>query len=83
MIVLKTLYECDPRKNKKCKKTNCFENGGPCYSTFDEDCSNGYIVQESVRVFQEEGKKRKRGAYCGVLAEKDYGTCAHCGAPLP
>ncbi len=25
---------------------------------------------------------RKRCAYCGVLSEKDYGTCDHCGAPL-
>lgn len=54
MIVLKTLYECDPKKNKKCKKTNCFENGGPCYSTFDEECSNGYIVRESVPVHEKE-----------------------------
>lgn len=25
---------------------------------------------------------RKRCEYCGVISERDYGTCAHCGAPL-
>lgn len=27
-------------------------------------------------------QKRTRCAYCGVISEKDYGTCEHCGAPL-
>jgi hypothetical protein len=26
---------------------------------------------------------RIRCDYCGVVSEKDYGTCEHCGAPLP
>lgn len=27
-------------------------------------------------------KRRIRCEYCGVISERDYGTCAHCGAPL-
>lgn len=27
---LVVLYECDPSKNTKCRKTNCKERGGPC-----------------------------------------------------
>ena len=27
--------------------------------------------------------RRIRCDYCGVVSEKDYGTCEHCGAPLP
>lgn len=26
--------------------------------------------------------KRLYCEYCGCIAEKDYGTCEHCGAPL-
>lgn len=29
------LYKCDPSKNKQCKKTNCYLNGGPCTKTTD------------------------------------------------
>lgn len=29
------LYKCDPSKNKQCKKTNCYLNGGPCTNTTD------------------------------------------------
>ena len=27
-------------------------------------------------------KERLVCEYCGVIADKEYGTCAHCGAPL-
>lgn len=27
------LYLCDPQKNKLCKKTSCYINGGPCKAT--------------------------------------------------
>lgn len=27
------LFECDPSKNKECKKTACHLNGGPCHNT--------------------------------------------------
>ena len=27
------LYFCDPSKNTECKKTGCYENGGPCRHT--------------------------------------------------
>lgn len=26
--------------------------------------------------------RRLRCEYCGCIADKDYGTCDHCGAPL-
>lgn len=81
MIVLKTLYECDPKKNRKCKKTNCFIHGGPCHGTFEEGYSTGFILKENVKVNIEE-RKRIRCEYCGCLSDKDYGTCEHCGAPL-
>ena len=27
------LYYCDPAKNKECRKTNCYLNGGECRRT--------------------------------------------------
>ena len=27
------LYFCDPSKNTECRKTGCYENGGPCRHT--------------------------------------------------
>ena len=30
------LYICEPDKNKECKKSDCFKNGGPCYMTTDK-----------------------------------------------
>lgn len=30
-------YLCDPSKNTRCKKTNCFENGGECYETMHRE----------------------------------------------
>lgn len=32
--VSKPLYICDPYKNKSCKKTACYINGGECYRTY-------------------------------------------------
>lgn len=29
--------ECDPEKNKRCRKTNCYINGGPCHLTSHEE----------------------------------------------
>lgn len=29
----RTLFECDPEKNKDCRKTACFINGGECHQT--------------------------------------------------
>lgn len=31
-------YECDPEKNKDCKKTACYINGGPCHHTKRPEC---------------------------------------------
>lgn len=33
-------------------------------------------------VKSEDTEKRKRCEYCGCVSDRDYGTCAHCGAPL-
>lgn len=82
MIVLKTVYQCDPKKNTKCPKTHCYTRGGECKATFDPQYSTGWILEEDVRVHQEDERKRKRCEYCGCLSKKEYGTCEHCGAPL-
>lgn len=29
----KTLYRCDPKKNKHCRKTGCYLKGGECRQT--------------------------------------------------
>ena len=34
---LVVLYECDPSKNTKCRKTNCKERGGPCSETTEPE----------------------------------------------
>lgn len=31
------LFPCDPDKNDRCNKTNCYRNGGDCYMTQFED----------------------------------------------
>ena len=36
-----SLYLCDPAKNKKCRKTACYGNGGPCFMTTDETANAG------------------------------------------
>lgn len=36
-----SLYLCDPAKNKSCKKTACYGNGGPCFMTTNESLSAG------------------------------------------
>lgn len=28
-----SVYYCDPSKNTECRKTGCYENGGPCRHT--------------------------------------------------
>lgn len=33
------LFYCDPKKNKRCKKTGCFAYGGPCRYTTSESCA--------------------------------------------
>ena len=37
---------------------------------------------ETVYIKTPKETEKKRCAYCGCIAEKDYGTCEHCGAPL-
>lgn len=31
-------YHCDPTKNKRCKKRDCYATGGSCYLTSDFKC---------------------------------------------
>lgn len=31
------LFPCDPDKNDRCNKANCYRNGGDCYMTQFED----------------------------------------------
>lgn len=30
-------YQCDPEKNTDCKKTGCYERGGPCKLTLNPE----------------------------------------------
>lgn len=32
-----TLYHCDPDRNKRCPKTGCYINNGPCHLTTNPD----------------------------------------------
>lgn len=34
--IMEKLYKCDPSKNKECRKTGCFINGGSCCLTTNE-----------------------------------------------
>lgn len=40
--------------------------------------------QAQIAFVQDKFQSRERLVceYCGVIADKEYGTCAHCGAPL-
>lgn len=40
-------YNCDPYKNIECTKENCFINGGPCYSTTEEE----FKVENEIRYY--------------------------------
>lgn len=49
-----TLYACDVNKNEKCKKRNCYINGGPCEKTSQEKNVkyinlDDYIPKEAIR----------------------------------
>lgn len=37
---------------------------------------------EALKELIAQPAERKRCEYCGCVAEKETGTCAHCGAPL-
>lgn len=32
------LFLCDPEKNTKCRKTECYINGGECHLTSQKEC---------------------------------------------
>jgi len=40
-------YRCDPEKNKECRKTGCYINGGPCKRTSKKECRSGQPKQKS------------------------------------
>lgn len=48
------LYACDINKNKECKKTNCYINGGECNATTDKTKVkyinlNDYVSKDKIR----------------------------------
>ena len=45
------LYECDPKKNKACRKTACYKRGGECHLTTHVE----YAVDD-----KEKGEKHER-----------------------
>lgn len=57
---------CDPNKNTRCAKTECFLNGGKCYLTSDSRCG---FVDDSLTLNQgwrlnAEQKKMKEDYKC-------------------
>lgn len=50
-----TRYYCDPKLNKKCKKTACFKNGGPCKCTTQIKYAKKPIEKILITVPMEEG----------------------------
>ena len=71
--------------DRKCKKGEFVIDGNGTARIFDG--SDFIELGSALRVgkeskYDQNRTKRIRCAYCGCLAEKDYGTCAHCGAPL-
>lgn len=43
------MYVCDPSKNEKCRKTNCFIMGGECHCTLDKHFARTNKSGEPVR----------------------------------
>lgn len=46
----KMLYICDPDKNTKCPKTNCYKNGGQCFHSADEAVSLEVFMEDNVMI---------------------------------
>lgn len=44
----KPVYKCDSKRNTKCSKTLCHENGGDCKMTFDEAFSAGRATRDDL-----------------------------------
>lgn len=44
------LYNCIPKLNKECKKTNCYLVGGNCYQTIKEEYSLNGLLKEIERL---------------------------------
>ncbi len=42
------LYQCDPTKNTKCKKSNCYKRGGPCLHTENEEYALDSIFADNI-----------------------------------
>jgi len=46
----KMLYQCDPIKNKTCRKTECYKLGGQCLHTENEEYAVDNILADNVLV---------------------------------
>ena len=75
----KMLYLCDPDKNTKCPKTNCYKNGGPCFHSTDEAVSIEVSMEDNVMIvnplehmleMQKEFQNRVDPRYNGDLKER-------------
>lgn len=42
-------YKCDPKKNKECKKTGCYERGGPCKLTLNPEYAKEERDEHNMR----------------------------------
>ena len=42
-------YPCDPKKNKDCKKTGCYERGGPCKLTLNPEYAKEERDEHNMR----------------------------------
>lgn len=40
-------YHCDPNKNKECKRTHCYINGGDCMATTQEE----FAMENEIRYY--------------------------------
>ena len=66
------LYSCDPAKNIECRKTGCFQNGGPCHATVNEEYAE--LSEDKQPIHYTE--------YClraNKIATDDLLPCPFCG----
>lgn len=91
-------YYCDPKKNTKCGKTECYIYGGECYSTTHKEFSKETNKEMEVEVIESNEVDKYNGNVYGfilppcsatkVLAFKKIegvrqeGKCPICGAKI-
>ena len=49
MSKIPKLYKCDPNKNIRCRKTNCYMYGGACKYTFDRRFKKPWFIWRRKR----------------------------------